>query len=313
MALETQVKSRRLFLIGAAKCGTTTVDALLRSHPEVYMSPIKEPNYFSMDIDPNQFKEEYRSRSLGDLNAYFKKEVLPEVHLDFVRDPKQYQKLFANAGNAAWLGESSTSYLISEEAPKLIAEKYPDASIIICLRDPVDRLLSHLKMALQEGYISVASDAVIEADQQKEPKGWGKSQMFLELGEYGRQLKSWLKHWDREQIHVIYFEDIQYAQQKVCADLSAFLNVSIFAPDETVHANRSGVPKYPKLNALLKGSRSMHRVKGALPDSFKKRIKEYWQDHSAKINIDEQRWREYYQPDIELLEKILDRSFEHWK
>lgn len=313
MAMENEINLGRVFLIGAAKCGTTTLDAMLRIHPEVYMSPIKEPNYFSTDIDPRNFSKAYRARSMVNLNSYFSQSPLPERHLDFVRDPNQYRMLFEGGAKCKWLGESSTSYLYSKEAPQQVFNQYPEASIIVCLRDPVDRLKSHLKMALQEGYIAEAGDEAIESDMDRTTKGWGISELFLELGRFGEQLERWLAVWPKERIHFVFFEELKTDQEKVWRELCSFLNVTIFALDTEVHSNAGSVPKYPKLNSILKGSQGLRAIKDSLPESLKNRFKKHWQDSTTEINIDERRWREYYKPDIQKLEQLLDRSFNHWK
>lgn len=307
------MRPTRLFLIGAAKCGTTTVDQMLRLHPEVFMSPIKEPNYYSTDINPDNFTEVYRKQSLHDLDAYFAQEVLEPMHLDFVRSPQQYADLYRAANGAAVLGESSTSYLVSKEAAENIAKDYPDAKFVVCLRNPVSRLKSHLKMALQGGNITEISDEVVEADMKKPNQGWGSTEMFLPLGMYGMQLEHWLKVFPKAQFHFVFFDDLIENQQKVFDDLCAFLNVSIFALDSEVHANAGGMPRFPKLNAFLKGSKRVRNIKDRMPESWKAMLKAQWNDEAAVVNIDENRWKEYYRKDIEKLESLLGLTLEHWK
>ena len=58
------------FIVGAAKSETTSLYNYLSEHPEIYMSPIKEPNFFGTDIDPTQFREDYK-KTLLDLEGYF--------------------------------------------------------------------------------------------------------------------------------------------------------------------------------------------------------------------------------------------------
>lgn len=307
------MRPTRLFLIGAAKCGTTTVDQMLRLHPEVFMSPIKEPNYYSTDIRPSDFSETYKKQSLHNLEEYFEKDTLEPLHLDFIRKEEHYARLFSHSNGAAVLGESSTSYLVSHEAPQNIKNDYPDAKFVVCLRNPVSRLKSHLKMALQGGNITDISDETIESDLNHPNQGWGKSEMFLPLGLYGAQLEHWLKVFPKEQFHFIFFDDLIENQQKVFDDLCAFLNVSIFALDSEVHANAGGIPRFPKLNAMIKGSKRVRNLKDKMPESWKNMLKAQWNDESAVVSIDEHRWREYYRKDIEKLESLLGLTLEHWK
>lgn len=305
---------KRLFIIGAAKCGTTSVDQMLRKHPDIYMSPIKEPNYFSTDIAVEDFNAFYRENNTRDLDAYFSKSPLTAVHLDFVRKPEQYAALFQEApSNVQYLGESSTSYLYSEVAAQRVKAEFPDAAIIVCLRNPVDRLKSHLKMALQGGFIKAASDVEIEADLAAKVKGWGISELFLELGMYGEQMERWYAHFPKNQIHFIQFDDLVEDQQKVWNELCSFLNVSIFALDSEVHENTGGIPRFPGLNAALKSSGLVRGAIQYLPEKVKSRLKSNLTDSKASIQIDEDRWREYYLSDIERLEGLSGLSLERWK
>lgn len=104
-----------LFVVGAARAGTTSLWHYLDAHPDVFMSPEKEPNFFSGVEAP-----------------------LATSRLD----EESYLRLFRGAGDARYRGEASTSYLCSEEATRAISRASPDARIVISLRDPVDRILS---------------------------------------------------------------------------------------------------------------------------------------------------------------------------
>ncbi len=97
------------FIIGAPKCGTTSLSKYLRSHPNVCMSALKEPNYFAFDLQlpgPNSLEE--------------------------------YLGLFSNcSGDSLW-GEASTHYLCSQVAVPEILKLNPNAKFIVMLRNPVE-------------------------------------------------------------------------------------------------------------------------------------------------------------------------------
>lgn len=104
-----KIYSRRFFIIGAPKCGTTSLAKWLSEHPNVFVSPIKEPHYFSTDL---------ANRT--------------------VRSRKQYDSLFAKVRDTHYaIGEASTWYLYSKEAVPAIEREFPDARYIVMTRDPV--------------------------------------------------------------------------------------------------------------------------------------------------------------------------------
>ena len=114
------IKIPNLFIVGAMKSGTSSLHNYLATHPEIYMSEFKEPQYFAdlgKDISRNQFPTE-----------------------------EAYLSLFKNAGNAKIIGESSTNYSKIPEftgVPQRIKAFSPEAKIIYIMRDPIERALSH--------------------------------------------------------------------------------------------------------------------------------------------------------------------------
>jgi hypothetical protein len=103
------MKEPNLFILGAPKCGTTSLAGWLAAHPAVYMSPIKEPAYFAADL----------------------KDARP--------DRKEYQALFSSAEDVHLaVGEASTCYLFSRVAVSNILKHFTKARFIVCLRNPIE-------------------------------------------------------------------------------------------------------------------------------------------------------------------------------
>src|SRR5688572_2729446 len=125
----------QFFITGTVKGGTTSLYNYLLEHPSIYMSPVKEPHFFCTDIDPADFREQYRKMVNVDVEAYLDNDSNDKlISSAFIRDENTYRRLFKNADAEQVKGESSTSYLISEVAAKNIYNLIPDAKIIIMLR-----------------------------------------------------------------------------------------------------------------------------------------------------------------------------------
>jgi hypothetical protein len=101
-------------VVGAPKCGTTAIYATLQQHPELFLSQIKEPHFFSYDLP--------RRREVETI--------------------EDYDRLFARAGNAQLRGETSAHYLGSTEATTAILQRRPDAKFIALVRNPLDMFVS---------------------------------------------------------------------------------------------------------------------------------------------------------------------------
>ena len=101
------------FIVGAPKCGTTALSEYLREHPNVFMCSPKEPFYFATDFPV-----------YANANA---------------NNHEEYLALFSSANDIQYvIGEASAIYLYSNNAIQNIHDKYPDAKIIVMLRNPVD-------------------------------------------------------------------------------------------------------------------------------------------------------------------------------
>ncbi len=218
-----------LFIIGAAKSGTTSLYEYLRGHPQIYMSVFKEPAYFSPDV--RRRRDQFR---LG-------------------RDDQAYLDLFADAGDALYRGEASTYYLPSREAPKLIREFEPQARLIVILRNPIDQMRS-FHQHLASGDVESIKDfeAALAADLEPLRGGASRQQTMERVGtyreraRYGEQLRRWLDVFPRDQLHVILFEELSGEPAAELRKVLEFLGVasdyqpSSFAVHNPSSRRRSG-------------------------------------------------------------------------
>jgi sulfotransferase family protein len=193
----------RLFLVGAAKSGTTSLCRDLARHPAVYMSPMKEPHFFSQ-IQPSPSWEPF---------------------FPHVRDEQEYLALFRGATNEEVLGEASTSYLWDRQAAERIKRVVPEARILIMLRDPVDRAYSHYWNDVREGLERRSfAEALAEEQQRSGPGGWGVSSLYIGCGRYADQVGRYLDRFG-DAVLVAFLEDYVRNKASTMADIYAFLGV----------------------------------------------------------------------------------------
>ncbi len=115
------------FVAGAPKAGTTALHAALAQHPELYLSPVKEPKFFLTDGPPPT------QGGPGDAKTY----------REHVWRRQDYEDLFAAAPPGTRRGESTPFYLYSHDAQRRIRALIPQARLIVVLRDPVERAHSN--------------------------------------------------------------------------------------------------------------------------------------------------------------------------
>ena len=112
-------------VIGAPKAGTTALHTALAGHPELFMSPVKEPKFFLTDGPPPR-----RGGGPGDVPTY----------REHIWRREDYEALFNAAPPGALRGESTPFYLYDRQAQRRIHALIPGVRMIAILRDPVGRL-----------------------------------------------------------------------------------------------------------------------------------------------------------------------------
>jgi hypothetical protein len=279
-----------LFIVGAAKAGTTSLHHYLAAHPEIYMSPVKEPHYHS---------------GVGTRRG------APAPRPSF--DAAGYRALFAAGTGRRWRGESSTSYLWSAQAPGSIAALAPDARIIIVLRDPIERAFSHYLMDLREGFHAISSfTAALEQELANPPGSWEESNLYVELGLYAAQVARYLELFGAERVQLVSFAELAAAPAAVLERLFAFLGVDPEALDPAVLATRRNGYARPRgrLAARLMDSAGLRRfARTALPASWRRAARVLALDMAApKPFLEPQAvalLRPIFAPDLDRLEALL--------
>ena len=200
------MKKPNLFVVGAPKCGTTSMHDYLGQHPEIFMSSRKELHYFSQDINsfPGKIKE------LSD-----------------------YLRLFDSAGDAKYMGESSPEYLYSEVAAQQIKEFCSEAKIIIMLRNPPDMLYSlHGDFLLwKDEDILDFSEALAAQEERKQGRKLPKScndrkfLLYFDWVRYSTQVRRYLNVFGKENVHIILFNEFHNDTANIYRQTLEFLGV----------------------------------------------------------------------------------------
>ena len=220
-----------LFLIGAPKSGTTSLYEYLNGHPDIYMSQHKEPFYFSPDIRGGP-RENYR----------------------YGADEARYLALFDEARDERWIGEASTRYVYSRQAPELVKAFSPDARIVLMLRNPIDMIhaMHNERVAQGEETVTDFEGALALDDERLAGRSLppGSNELgatYRPRGRFGEQLERWLQHFDRSAVHVIVFEEFAADTPGAFRRVLEFLEIDAdyqppsFAVHNPSHKPRGGV------------------------------------------------------------------------
>lgn len=308
------------FVVGAAKAGTSSLGDYLSRHPAIYISPIKEPHFFSADIRMPDFRPDYRERVSFDVKTYLGNHPLPERHIAHIDNQSQYLELFREVKNEVAIGELSTGYLYSSRAAENLFKFNPDARVVMVLRQPVERAYSHYLMNIRDmwdydpGFINA-----LERDFNSSEKGWGKSHLYVELGLYFEQVSRYLKSFPESHIKIFLYEDFKNDPAGLIKELCAFLGVgaaTLSAEDFTTHKNVAELPRFkisgpyiPLFNAFRKYI-GMH-----LPDKIKTRIRKMILSKKNVPKLQQEEFEQamkYFSDDIQKLSVLIKRDLRKW-
>ena len=148
------MRKPNFFVVGAPKAGTTSLYHYLRQHPDIYMSPIKEPRFFSLEARPMNFEPSYQMRAIRqaeEVHEYLQGPMVGKCPSGIVYEWPDYLRLFAAATTERAVGEASASYLWSKTAASAIASRIPRARILMVLRSPAERAFSQYMNAVSDG------------------------------------------------------------------------------------------------------------------------------------------------------------------
>jgi len=206
--LARSMRLPNFLVIGAMKAGTTSLHHYLAQHPDVFMLPQKETNFFAQES----------ALCLRDRTVTGKEE---------------YAELFSGATSERVVGETSPAYLCVPDAPRRIAAMIPHAKLIAVLRNPIERAFSHFVMRRRQGKETRTSfDEVIAVDD-LDPMRSYKSRGF-----YGQHLSRYFEHFPREQIKVFLYEDLERDPMTIVQQILRFLDVDPqFVPDMSERHN----------------------------------------------------------------------------
>lgn len=198
------------FIVGAPKAGTDELYYDLDQHPQIYMSPLKEPCYFSSEIRIDNFDEALRPRAAADaesLRAYLDSGTSGKRFGGIVTTMGDYQRLFLQAEDEIAIGEGSVCYLWSACAASVIAKTVPSARIIIVLMDPAERAFHQYLKSLADGNVTHSFHTHLQMAFQDKGQKLSIYHPFLDFGNYAEQVRRYMAWFPPEQIHISFYED----------------------------------------------------------------------------------------------------------
>lgn len=274
-------------VIGPGKTGTTWLYKCLLEHPEIGLARgTKETLFFNHNYD---------------------------------RGLAWYEKFFDGLNGKRAIGEISNDYFYSKEAPARIAKNLPDVRLITMLRNPADRIVSMYQWNIRNGNFREwhgRKHVQLEETLTSVPA-------MLETNRYGTYLENYLRHFPRERLFVGLFDDIQAAPEDLLREVYSFVGVDPdFRPaslrERVLPASQARFGKdlsYAKriggwlrawgLHSLLTWAKTNSLVLAVLTKPA---------NHRAEISPEtREELRQIFDSHIRFVERLVNRSLEHWR
>lgn len=290
--------------IGSGKSGSTSLAVYLANHPQLFVSPVKEPRHF---LSP------------GVRPAFTGPSDEERVNQPLVWEPSAYAQLFAGRRPGQRAGELSQTYLAWPGAPAAVRAHNPDTRIVAVLRHPADRAFSSWSAHRRDGFEPLRTfEEALAAEDQRIADGYAPIWWYVERGWYGRALSRWYEHFPADQIRVWTYDDVRRDLPGLLRELLAFLDVDpTFEPEMVKHHNVSLVPRVRVVDRFVSSPSRARRAVGRLvPPRLRAPVaSRVLRVNRRRLEFDPETRRRLtrrFRPDIELLGELLGRDLSGW-
>jgi hypothetical protein len=288
-------------IVGAQKSGTTSLYNYLKQHPQIYMSPAKEPHFFVSHF------LKLPHRGIGD-NVY-----------RVIKDLKKYEALFSDVRNEKKIGEATATYLYYYEgAISRIKTMLGNVEIVIILRNPVDRAYSGYMHLIRDDREYLSFEDSLKEETPRIANNWCSLWHYTSTGFYYKQVKAYLNKFSR--VKILLFDDMQEAPLRLLKDLYNFLDVdgSFIPNDLMVRYQVTGVPKYRLVyNILRKPNFLKSAIKPFISEekrmNIRERIIRSFVAKRPEMNPETRRFLiGVFKEDVLALQDLINRDLTHW-
>ncbi len=270
----------RFIVIGGHKCGTSSLHYYLKQHPDILMPKTKG------------------------------EDLLHKVNLDL----KAYEKSYEMKTSEKIFGEVSSVYFQSETTCQIIKQYFPNAKLLMMLRNPVDRAFSHFNVVANNEKINVQFKDIVNSS---EP-----SHKIIKLGFYSDFIKQYLDNFEKHQFTPLVFDDFVKNKRKFYQEFFQVIEVDDnFIPDTSAIIRKGGTVKYGKFRNLLFSNPMIKKTATTILKPFtnsnqrynlRQKVDNMFVEKQSLSNELRENLIEVYREDILKTQDLLDIDLSHW-
>ena len=291
--------------IGSLRSGTTWLARCLEEHPQILFSAQKT------EKELHFFNSPY-----GILTAGWNKKYNRLGWSNYHKGIEWYLGQFPSSQKGKIRGEFTTIYLSDQKTAERIKKHFPEAKILVILRNPVEMIYS------MHWHYQIAVELTIPRDFDQALK----EGLYLDKGLYYKHLKKYFQLFPRKNIHVMIFDDLEHHPQQLIKDLYRFLKVKESFIPSVLHQKIWGARTekfkilkkigYIVINSLnrLGFKKIASQILWSIPlRKLYKKINVVPLKYPPMDSKVKNRLKKFYRSDIESLEKLIRRDLSNWK
>lgn len=292
-------------IIGPPKSASTSLHFYLGQHPQIFVSKVKETNFFTHDYQKG---------------------------LDY------YSNFFTGAENAKAIGEATPAYCFLPFVADRIQKDLSHIKLIIAVRNPIERAFSNWLMLWEAGtekipfreavQINLEQLSFAKFENEKGAQLWEErrfmnsdnrnwTRTYLQPGFYAKNLEMYYERFSTGQIKLIFLEDLNSNFDETMKNLFEFLQVDkSFSISDKNEMNFYSNKKYFRILQNVIGYKAAKSISKKLPTGFKALLKQKKNNVKNKPIISNGEYDfvyEIYQNDIDQLEKLTGKNLDNWR
>ncbi len=298
-------------ILGAGKSGTTIINYLINQHHDVYMSPVKEPNFFALEGETK-------------ITGYDKDDPYGFYNYpQSVTNLEDYKALFKEVENEKIIGDCSNMYQYKTKAADNIKKYIPEAKLLGIFRNPSERLFSRHQHLVRQNL----SPTPNFTDCFTKGNLWWQRNDLIQEGFYYTHMKYYFDHFDSSKIKIMLYDDFRNDPTAFMKEIFDYLEIdNTFTPDFSMQLNVGGEIKN-KFKDKFIGEQSLIRKSiEKISPSFvewsrqndtllkwvyklrNKNLKRSQLSPEIKKRLND----EIYGDEINKFAKLIDRDLSHW-
>lgn len=265
-------------IAGAMRCGTTSLAAWLRDHPDVFIPREKELHFFDRHY---------------------------ERGLDW------YAEQFAGATTETAVGEATPNYLFEHASLERLSRDLPGVRLVVLLRDPVARAHSHYLHRVARGGENLSFEDALAAEPARLAAGDALDRAhysYLERGRYLEQLRRVRALFPEDAVAVHLFEDLRDDPLSLFGAVASFLGVEAGLVPDAVGRQANAYQRFRSLRIRKAASRLPGPIRDAVGRMNRVRDRDYPDISPAAVSM----LSEAYRPEREGLAELLGRDLHEW-